>query len=334
MTGNSYNCIKSSSYYETNKEEFTLLNSQRIQIEQYLHNFFLQHNLLLQRVVFQLNDKSLHLILHYFFLSYDNTPLKKRTFKASYRLKKVQRRRPSFKQTQKQKKESLEKSFDLYQLLIWAKVKKPRKVLIKFKKIRIVTLYKRFFNRIRYKTLGVLKSHFFHEHLLETISLFTKRKFHISLVFKNINRGINVIFDDSERSFLKKQSLLLKRYSKKDFFKDCLNIFVIAAKISNSSKLFSYIISEHLRHLRYHKPFLAFVSRLLKILIFPKKFLLKGIKLIINGRLNNKSRSSSFLVRLGSIPTVTKSSELIDYSESTCYTKNGTFGVKVWCNHF
>jgi hypothetical protein len=36
---------------------------------------------------------------------------------------------------------------------------------------------------------------------------------------------------------------------------------------------------------------------------------------------------------LGSIPTVTKCAEIIDYSESTCYTKNGTLGVKVWCNH-
>ena len=60
---------------------------------------------------------------------------------------------------------------------------------------------------------------------------------------------------------------------------------------------------------------------------------LKGIKIVISGRLNNKPRSKSSVSILGNIPTVTKTNELIDYSENTCYTKNGTFGIKVWCNH-
>jgi Ribosomal protein S3, C-terminal domain len=330
MISYSRHLIKSS-YYEANKEEFTLLNYQRVQIEQYLHHFFLQHGLLLQKLLFQINDKSLNLILSYYFLNHDSTPSKKRITKTSYILKRVQTR--FHRNKQKQKTDLFQKRRGIYNLLISSNSKKHKEKPTNFKNISIATQYKTFFNKASYKTSSILKKHFFHEQILETVSLFIEKRFHVSLVFRNVNRGINLILNESERLFLKKYIILLKRYSKKDYFKDCLNIFIVASKIDQSSRLFSNILSDHLKSLRYHKPFLSFVSKLLRTIVISKIFSLKGIKLHINGRLNNKSRSSDFLVTLGAIPTINKNSEIIDYSESTCYTKNGTLGIKVWCNH-
>ena len=64
MIYSNHHSIKSS-YYEANKEESTLLNYQRIQIQHYLRHFLLQHGLLLKTLLFQVNDKSLNLILYY-----------------------------------------------------------------------------------------------------------------------------------------------------------------------------------------------------------------------------------------------------------------------------
>lgn len=330
-----HNChnIKSS-YYETNKEESTLLNYQRVEIEQYLQHFLLKKGLLLQNLFFQINEKSLSLVLYYYILSYDSTLSKKRTHRARIKLKEIQLCQSNQKNIQIK---PLKKHTNLSELLTLPKFKrnifKENSSSLKLSNgIRVAREYKNFYSKSSYRTANILKKNYFHEHLLEVISLFTKKKFHVSLVFKNINRGINITFTSMEKTFLKKQAILLKAHSKQKYFKDCLNLSIIGAKIRYSSKLFSIFLAEHLKYLKYHKPFLSFVIKLLRLIIFSKNFVLKGIKFIISGRLNNKPRSSSSVVILGNIPTITKNTETIDYSESTCYTKNGTFGVKVWCN--
>ena len=91
MTSNNHHNIKSS-YYETNKEESTLLNYQRVKIEQYLQHFLLQKGLLLQNLFFQTNEKSLNLIIYYYTLNFDSTLSKIRTPTTRLKLKEVQLR--------------------------------------------------------------------------------------------------------------------------------------------------------------------------------------------------------------------------------------------------
>lgn len=333
MISDSYHKIKSS-YYEANFEEFTLLNHQRVQIEEYLHHFFFQKGLILQKVLFQVSFKSLNLVLYYYLLDNISWSLRKRISNKDYRLKKVSFRRSSSKVKHfRQKKEELKKSLTLSKLLKCYNIEGCDDFLSRFHEPSIVRLYKNSRNKIRYKRVCRLRKHFFHESILETISQYTQKRFNVSLVFKNINRGVNLTLANQEHVFLKEQAILLKSYSKHNYFKDSLNLFVIAAKAKCSSALFSKFLAEQLRYLKYHKPFLAFISRLLKILIYSNKFVMRGIKLVISGRLNNKSRSKCFALVLGHIPIVTKSAEILDYSENTSYTKNGTLGVKVWCNH-
>lgn len=337
MISNNYHNIKSS-YYEVNKEESTLLNYQRVNIEQYLQHFLLQKGLLLQNLLFQTNEKSLNLIIYYYTLNYDSTLPKRRTSKTCLKLKKVQLRQYSQKNKNPQVR-ILKKRVKLSYILTLPEIRKnvfkKNYSDLKFNNdISINREYKIFNNKVSYLTTNALKKNYFHEHILEAVSLFLKKRFHVSLVFKNINRGVSLMLTSIEKAFLKKQAILLKTHSKQKYFKDCLNLFIIGAKIRCSSKLFSIFLTEHLQYLKYHKSFLSFVVKFLKIIIFSNNFVLKGIKFIISGRLNNKPRSSSFVVIIGNIPTITKSIETMDYSENTCYTKNGTFGIKVWCNHF
>jgi hypothetical protein len=261
--------------------------------------------------------------------------LKKDLSREDYRSKKVSFRRPLLKvKNFRQRKRFLKEPLTLNNFLRFYNIVGCDDFLFRFQEPSIVSLYKKFRNKTTYKASSRLKKHFFHEHLLETITDYTQKRFNVSLVFKNVNRGINLILSNEEHILLKEQAVLLKSYSKHDYFKDSLNLFVIAAKTKCSSGFFSKFLADQLRYLKYHRPFLAFVSRLLKILIYSNKFVLKGIKLLIRGRLNNKSRSKHFVLVLGHMPIVSKSAEFLDYSENTSYTKNGTLGVKVWCNYF
>jgi len=55
----------------------------------------------------------------------------------------------------------------------------------------------------------------------------------------------------------------------------------------------------------------------------------QGIKILIAGRLNNAARSRNKIIKIGKISLLEINSK-IDYSETTAFTSNGTFGVKVW----
>ena len=78
-----------------------------------------------------------------------------------------------------------------------------------------------------------------------------------------------------------------------------------------------------------HTQFLFTLKDILVTLHKTKIAKTKGIKIKIKGRFNGKARSASKIIIIGEIPIQTLD-ENIDYSESTSYTFNGTFGVKVW----
>jgi small subunit ribosomal protein S3 len=56
---------------------------------------------------------------------------------------------------------------------------------------------------------------------------------------------------------------------------------------------------------------------------------IKGIKVLIKGRLNNRPRASSWSLVVGKVPLQTINAE-ISYNQKIVYTKNGTLGIKVW----
>lgn len=55
----------------------------------------------------------------------------------------------------------------------------------------------------------------------------------------------------------------------------------------------------------------------------------KGIKILIKGRLNGKPRSNYRIIQIGKISLQTIES-VISHNQSTSFTPYGTFGIKVW----
>lgn len=199
----------------------------------------------------------------------------------------------------------------------------------KLRRVKIVRKFKRQKYKANYKTKERLKKSSFLEELLESLSIFTGRKLHIYLTFQNLNRGLSLELTKREKVSFKKIVYLLKRYSKDKFFKESLYIIYVTMKIKNSAQLLASFLAKQLALLKRHNYFLVFLKRVLPIFISLKSSKIKGIKILISGRFNGAPRAKSRIITAGFTPILTITNP-IDYYETTCYTKNGTFGIKVW----
>lgn len=158
--------------------------------------------------------------------------------------------------------------------------------------------------------------------ILKNLKLFTKNKQNIYLTIKEIN-----YVNDNKNA---KQVLkTLYKFEKTPFFKESTKILIPFVTQSNPTKLFGKFISTHLKIVKQQNFFLNFLKESLKLFIYQKFSKLQGIKIILNGRINNSDRSRNYKIKIGKISLISQNSK-INYSESTTYTQNGTIGVKIW----
>lgn len=170
--------------------------------------------------------------------------------------------------------------------------------------------------QIVYKTkkkesLNKIKS----ENILKTINYFTNNRFHINLKILNLNNHVEI----------KNNSGGLSRFKASRIEQ----LYPIVANQHGSASLLGTFIAEYLRTTKRHNFFFGSLKKNLNSVLKQQNYRLKGIKILIKGRLNNATRSQNKYIKIGSSPLITKSQN-IDYYESTAYTPNGTIGVKVW----
>lgn len=95
-----------------------------------------------------------------------------------------------------------------------------------------------------------------------------------------------------------------------------------------------YLLSLLFRHLnkRKHNRFILFVSNLFEhiLKVYPDK--VKGLKLVISGRLQSKPRSSIVKIEKGTLNLTSKKSNLL-LSQMHVYTLYGAFGLKLYINY-
>ena len=96
-----------------------------------------------------------------------------------------------------------------------------------------------------------------------------------------------------------------------------------------SSKLLAQFLSNELKRLKHHNFFIRFIQNTLKLFknnLFSK---FKGVKIEIKGRLNRHPRAKKKIIKIANSVSVLKIESIIDYSEKTVFTPNGTLGIKV-----
>ena len=100
----------------------------------------------------------------------------------------------------------------------------------------------------------------------------------------------------------------------------------------NSTKLLGIFIAEYLKTTKRHNFFFNSLHKSLTLILKQKNSKIKGIKILIKGRLNNATRSKNQSIKVGIVPLITKN-RTINYSETTAFTSNGTIGIKIWINY-
>jgi hypothetical protein len=169
----------------------------------------------------------------------------------------------------------------------------------------------------------------FTEILLESISGFTKKKLNVSFTFHNLNGKLSLKLNHAQISSLKKIKLQLKPFSRAPFFKEAVNILFIVVRKRQSSKLLARFIASQLSATKRHNFFLIFLKQALLLMLKSKFSFAHGVKIVIKGRFNGAPRARSKTIQVGNIPLQFFEAR-ISYSQTTAYTPNGTFGIKVW----
>ena len=158
------------------------------------------------------------------------------------------------------------------------------------------------------------------QNILKTLNNYTNNKLHIALKILNLN--------DHNQLNKQKTDLNLSRFK----IPELEQLYPLILNQQNSTKLLGIFIAEYLKTTKRHNFFFNSLQKSLNLLLKQKNSKIKGIKILIKGRLNNAARSKNQYIKIGMIPLITRS-RIIDYSETTAFTQNGTIGIKIWISH-
>lgn len=184
---------------------------------------------------------------------------------------------------------------------------------------KVAVVSKEFEDRLmNFKIKGVL------ENLFKVLSLFTKNKFNIIINFCCLNKDLSFLKKTQKKNFL-----LLQKFRGTSFLKEGIELLFYVVHSKASADLLAKFIAIQIKKVKRHKFFLAFLKQTLTVLSNSMFSKIKGVKIIIKGRLNGVPRAKHKTIIIGDVP-VQSIKEAISYSQKTVHNSNGSYGVKVW----
>jgi ribosomal protein S3 len=168
------------------------------------------------------------------------------------------------------------------------------------------------------KVKGVLN------HFLKVLSLFTNNKFNIIINFCCINKDLNFLKNTHKKTFL-----LLQKFRNTPFLKEGIELLFHVVYNTNSANLLAKFVALQIKKIKRHKFFLSFLKQTLTILSQSNFSKVKGVKILIKGRLNGVPRAKHKMLTIGDVPVQSICAN-VDYSQVTTHNANGSYGIKVW----
>lgn len=173
--------------------------------------------------------------------------------------------------------------------------------------------------------------------LLESLYEYTGKRMNIFIIFQNINNyKTATVKQVKEIKTVHKQ---LKKFANKPFYKEIINILFTNLFRRNASKILAEFLSEQFKINQLKTDsiiiskkdnyFIGFLKQAMKLLIISPITRVTGIKIVIKGRFNKAPRAKTISMQFGKFSLQSIDSK-IDYHQSTAYTINGTFGIKIW----
>jgi ribosomal protein S3 len=163
--------------------------------------------------------------------------------------------------------------------------------------------------------------------LLKGLSLFTNKQYNIITTFQCINKTFNLTLKQTQA--LKEKFMLLQKFKNVPFFKESIDLIFTSVYHKKSANLLAKLIAFQFKTVKRHNFFIAFLKQSLTMFINSNFSKVKGIKIIVRGRLNGAPRAKHKILTVGSVPVQTIMSNM-DYAQSTCQNSNGSYGIKVW----
>lgn len=173
-------------------------------------------------------------------------------------------------------------------------------------------------NAINLKIEGVLSN------LFKVLSLFTNNKFNIIINFCCLNKNLSFLKKTQKKNFI-----LLQKFKGTPFLKEGIELLFHSIHNNNSANLLAKFIAIQIKKVKRHKFFLSFLKQTLTILSNSSFSKVKGIKIMIKGRLNGVPRAKHKIITIGDVP-MQSISAVVDHSQITIHNSNGSYGIKVW----
>jgi ribosomal protein S3 len=162
------------------------------------------------------------------------------------------------------------------------------------------------------------------DQVFEVLNLFSNNRLNITLNLCCINKDLYFLKFSQEKIFMS-----LQKFRNTPFLKEGIELLFHVAYNSNSAHLLAKFIAFQLKKIKRQKFFLSFLKQSLIILLNSDQSKIKGVKIVIRGRLNGVPRAKQKMIVVGDVPTQSISAKL-DYSQTTIHNSNGSYGIQVW----
>lgn len=162
------------------------------------------------------------------------------------------------------------------------------------------------------------------DQLFKVLNLFTNNKLNIVINFCCINKDLTFLKFSQTKKFS-----LLQKFRNTPFLKEGIELLFHVVYNKNSANLLVRFIALQLKKIKRQKLFFSFLKQSLSILIDSNFSKVKGIKIIVKGRLNGVPRAKHKIISVGDVPVQSINEEL-DYSQTTVHNSSGSYGIKAW----
>jgi ribosomal protein S3 len=146
----------------------------------------------------------------------------------------------------------------------------------------------------------------------------------IAVNFCCINKNVQFLKSTQKKTFISFQ-----KFKNTLFFKEGIELLFNVVYNINSANLLAKFIALQLKKIKRHKFLLSFLKQTLTVLLNSNLAKIKGVKIIVKGRLNGVPRAKHKIIIVGDLPIQTISAKL-NYSQTTVHNFNGSYGIKVW----
>jgi hypothetical protein len=176
----------------------------------------------------------------------------------------------------------------------------------------------RSFSSLNLKVKGVL------EQVFNVLNLFLNNQLNLVINFCCINKSTQFIKFTKKKTFISFQ-----KFKNTPFFKEGIELLFNVVYNNHSANLLAKFIAFQLKKIKRHKFLLSFLKQTLSVLITFSLSKVKGIKIIVKGRLNGVPRAKHKIITIGDVPVQTISAN-VDFAQTTTHNSNGSYGIKVW----